>query len=198
MVAEVPIPKRAVFKPTEVCTIAGVQPYILRSWETEFPTLAPANKKGGVRVYRRADVEMVLQIKALVYGEGLTLGAAHRTLDAGREPTSSVDIDEDALPIGLFDADLRDRIMGVKQGLRGILELLSSNGRTAPSPVPHTSTEVVKQATSDRRAEEDRTTAKAKKPVKTTTTARAAKTSTAVKATKTTKPKKVAKRKRSA
>ena len=150
MVAEVPIPKRAVFKPVEVCTIAGVQPYILRSWEAEFPMLARARKKGGARVYRRADVEMVLQIKALVYGDGLTLGAAHRKLDAGKDPTPSVDVDEDTLLVGLFDSDARDRIVGVKQGLLGILELLSPNGQTALSPVLNKTKDAAKKATSAR------------------------------------------------
>ena len=134
MATDASIPKRAVFRPAEVCTIAGVQPYILRSWEAEFPTLAKAKKKGGSRVYRRADVEMVLKIKALVFGEGLTLGAARRKLDADNESQPSVD--DDALLVGLFDSDTRDRIAGVKQGLRDILKLLSSNGRTAAATLP--------------------------------------------------------------
>ena len=196
MVAEAPIPKRAVFKPAEVCTIAGVQPYILRSWEAEFPTLARAKKKGGARVYRRTDVEMVLQIKELVYGDGLTLGAAHRKLDAGRDAAPSVDADEDGLLVGLFDSDARDRIVGVKQGLRGILELLSPNGRTVLSPAPSKTKGAVKKAPSARLPDEDKP--KPKPTVKTAKAARPAKTSTAAKATKTTRPKKVAKRKRSA
>ena len=200
MVAEISIPKRAVFKPAEVCTIAGVQPYILMSWETEFSTLARPKRKGGDRVYRRVDVEMVLRIKALVYGEGLTLGAAHRKLDAGQQPPPSVDGNVDCTEeprlVGLFDADTRDRIVWVKQGLRGILELLSPNGQTAQPPVPNKPKEAVKQTGSIPRAKEDKTIAK--KAVKTPTAARAAKTSKAVKATKAAKPKKVVKRKRTA
>lgn len=134
MVAEVQIPKRSVFKSTEVCTIAGVQPYILRSWEAEFSKLARPKKKGGVRVYRRADVQMVLQIKALVYGECLTLGAAHRKLDAGKESVPGADAAEETLLVGLFNSDVRDRIVGVKHGLRGVLDLLSPNNQTASSP----------------------------------------------------------------
>ena len=194
MIEEVGIPKRAVFKSTEVCTIAGVQQYILRSWEAEFPSLARARTEGGARVYRRADVEMVLQIKALVYGEGLTLGAAHRKLDEGKEAAPSGD--EDTLLVGLFDSDARDRIVEVKQGLRAILERLSPNGQTASSPVANPAQEVETQVTSDRRPEGEKT--RAKKRFKTARTARPAKTSTAVKATKTAKPKKVAKRKQSA
>jgi len=144
MAADVTIPERAVFKPAEVCTIAGVQPYILRSWEAEFPTLARARKKGGARVYRRADVEMVLRVKALVFGDGLTLGAAHRKLDSEGEPSPSVD--DATLLVGLFDSGTRDRIAGVKQGLRDILKLLSLNGLTAEAPVPTKPTRATKTA----------------------------------------------------
>jgi len=140
MVTEIQIPNRSVFKSTEVCSIAGVQPYILRSWEAEFSKLARAKKKGGARVYRRADVQMVLQIKALVYGEGLTLGAAHRKLDAGDESVSGADAADETLLVGLFDSDARDRIVGIKDGLRGILDLLSPNNQTAKKPVTEAKT----------------------------------------------------------
>jgi DNA-binding transcriptional MerR regulator len=154
MVAEVPIPKRAVFKPAEVCTIAGVQRYILRSWEAEFPLLARAVKDGGARVYRRSDVEMVLQIKALVYGEGLTLGAAHRKLDAGNDSVSSVDVDvdEDGLLGGLFDTDTLDLIGGVKQGLRDILDLLLPDGQSVLSQVPNKTKDAVRREEGHERA----------------------------------------------
>ena len=118
------IPKRALFKPAEVCSIAGVKPYILRSWEAEFQTLGHSSKKDGARVYRRADVEMVLQIKELVFGEGLTLGAARRKIEADAAPESSAS--EEELLSDLFDADARERLAEVKRGLRSILDLLSS------------------------------------------------------------------------
>ena len=179
MATDVSIPKRAVFKPAEVCTIAGVQPYILRSWEAEFPTLARAKKKGGARVYRRGDVEMVLQIKTLVFGEGLTLGAAHRKLDAEKAPPPEVD--DDTLLVGLFDSDTRDRITGVKQGLRDILTLLSSNGQPSAAATP-TNAEVVARGTkSSSRA------TKKKGATKTVKAAKAAKVAKAVKAAKTTR-----------
>ena len=71
--AEVEIPNRALFKASEVCELAGVQPYVLRSWESEFPDLGVSKSGGGPRVYRRADVERVLRIKQLVFTDGLTL-----------------------------------------------------------------------------------------------------------------------------
>ena len=74
-------PKRDLFKAAEVCEVAEVQAYVLRSWEAEFPQLGQPPSGGGPRLYRRADIEMVLRIKSLVFGEGLTLAGARRRLD---------------------------------------------------------------------------------------------------------------------
>ena len=89
--AEVEIPKRALFKPAEVCEIASVQPYVLRSWESEFPDLGVAKSPGGPRIYRRADVERVLRIKQLLYGEGLTLAGVRRKLTEEQPATAGPD-----------------------------------------------------------------------------------------------------------
>ena len=71
--------KRELFKSIDVCEMAQLQPYVLRSWEAEFPALGqPA--AGGGRVYRRVDVEFVLRIKQLVFSEGLTLAGAGVTI----------------------------------------------------------------------------------------------------------------------
>ena len=79
-------PKREWYKAAEVCEVAEVQPYMLRSWEAEFPQLGRAPAGGGPRLYRRADVEMVLRIKSLVFGEGPDAGgrAAAARGDGGR------------------------------------------------------------------------------------------------------------------
>lgn len=124
------IPKRALFKPAEVCLIAGVKPYILRSWEAEFQNLGRGSKTDGARVYRRADVEMVLRIKGLVFGEGLTLGAARRKIEADAKPEPSGAEQEETLG-DLFSADARERLGQVKEGLRSILDLLSEGGAPA-------------------------------------------------------------------
>ena len=57
--APVEIPKRALFKAAEVCDLLKLQPYVLRSWEAEFPELGVAKAPGSPRVYRREDVEQV-------------------------------------------------------------------------------------------------------------------------------------------
>ncbi|MBA2259120.1 MAG: MerR family transcriptional regulator, partial [Acidobacteria bacterium] len=110
----VDIPNRALFRQPEVCDIAQVQPYVLRSWEAEFPDLGVSKTKGGPRVYRRADVERVLRLKHLLFVEGLTLAGARRKLaDEGRPIVSEEsDLDE------LVGSDVRERLILVTQGLR--------------------------------------------------------------------------------
>ena len=80
---DIVIPDRPAFKASEVCELAQVQPYVLRSWENEFPELGVSRTPGGPRVYRKADVERVLQIRHLVLAEGLTLAGVRRKLEGG-------------------------------------------------------------------------------------------------------------------
>ncbi len=122
MATEVKIPDRAVFKAAEVCRIADLQPYVLRSWESEFPDLGVQRKGSRGRVYRREDLEQVLRIKALILHEGLTLGAARRKLlnerPAGKGDAAQQEFDD------LVGADTRARVEGVKTRLKELLALL--------------------------------------------------------------------------
>ena len=127
------IPKRTSFRPAEVCAIAGVPPYVLRSWEAEFPALCSAKDAKGARVYGRSEVELVVQIKELVFGEGLTLGAARKKLEGVR----GEDRRRSELPLeDMLGADLRQKLAVVKQGLQAVLDMLSGNGGGEPAPVP--------------------------------------------------------------
>ena len=114
------IPKRALFRPAEVCELVKVQPYVLRSWETEFRDLGVAKTAGGPRMYRRADVEQVIRIKHLLLVDGLTLAGARRKLEEESTP-----VVEDASLHELIGQNARDRLMAVKRGLRAILDLLA-------------------------------------------------------------------------
>lgn len=116
------IPKRALFKPAEVCDLAQVQPYVLRSWEAEFPDLGVAKAAGGVRIYRRSDVEQVLRIKHLLLVEGLTLAGVRRRFDEETAPVAEAPLDE------LISRNARERLTEVKRGLRSLLELLGPYG----------------------------------------------------------------------
>jgi DNA-binding transcriptional MerR regulator len=120
--AQLEIPNRALFRQPEVCAIASIQPYVLRSWEAEFPDLGVAKTAGGPRVYRRADVERVLRIKQLLYGEGLTLAGVRRKLT--EESPAPAEASELNLT-ELMGEDARQRILHVKRGLRELSALLA-------------------------------------------------------------------------
>jgi DNA-binding transcriptional MerR regulator len=135
-VLEVDIPKRALFKAAEVCDLAKVQPYVLRSWESEFPSLGVAKNAGAPRVYRRVDVEQVLRIKHLLLVDGLTLAGVRRKLEEESAPVAAnaPAIDE------LIGQNARERLTAVKRGLRSILDLLARSAdsrelRLTPPPV---------------------------------------------------------------
>jgi len=74
------IPDKQYFKIGEVAEIAGVEPYVLRYWETEFKAIRPEKTRSNQRLYRRRDVETVLQIKQLLYDEGFRIDGAKRRL----------------------------------------------------------------------------------------------------------------------
>jgi DNA-binding transcriptional MerR regulator len=113
------IPNRSLFKASEVCDIAHLQPYILRSWENEFQTLGVARTPGGPRVYRRGDVERVFEIKRLLFEEGLTLAGVRRRLEEEPAAMESTPIEQ------LLGSNARERLGEVKRVLRSILDLLS-------------------------------------------------------------------------
>lgn len=120
--------KREIFKSADVCELTQLQPYVLRSWEAEFPGLGKPAAGAPGRVYRRADVELVLRIKQLVFVEGLTLAGARRRLEEEQQEPSArpaVTMMDDVL------TDLaRTRLREVRTGLEAILQMLSrDNGR---------------------------------------------------------------------
>ena len=84
------IPDKLFFKISEVCEIVGVEPYVLRFWETEFPSYAPEKSKAGHRVYKRKDVENVLRIKELLYDRGFTIAGARKQLNKSAKPKQVV------------------------------------------------------------------------------------------------------------
>jgi DNA-binding transcriptional MerR regulator len=81
----VEIPNKLFFRIGEVCKLLHLEPYVLRFWETEFPTLSPTKGANGRRMYRKKDVEMVVTIKRLLYDKGFTIAGARRVL-GNRKP----------------------------------------------------------------------------------------------------------------
>jgi DNA-binding transcriptional MerR regulator len=132
--------QRSVLKASEVCSIAGVKPFVLRSWQTEFPELG--TREGRSRVYRQVDVDLVLEIKRLLFEEGLTLGAARREIENNGAPSTRDDAAAAAAPASdeplapEARALVRERIIDVKRGLEELLGLLSDDERPASATRP--------------------------------------------------------------
>jgi DNA-binding transcriptional MerR regulator len=110
-------------KAADVCEMAQLQPYVLRSWEKEFPGIGIQKSPDSPRLYRPSDVEQVQRIKQLVFGEGLTLAGARRRLEQDSPPGASDE--EVAEVLEALASDARTRIANVRDGLRSILRLLS-------------------------------------------------------------------------
>jgi DNA-binding transcriptional MerR regulator len=123
----VQIPNRSLFRQPEVCEIAQLQPYVLRSWEAEFKDLGVAKTQGGPRVYRKADVERVLRIKHLLFVEGLTIAGARRRL----QDEEVAPAPESAALDDLFTSDARERILSVRKSLRELAAMLAQTPRAA-------------------------------------------------------------------
>src|SRR5689334_22693281 len=111
------------FKAADVCEIAQVQPYVLRSWEKEFPGIGVQKSADAPRFYRQSDVDQVLKIKQLVFGEGLTVAGARRRLEEAT-PAAAVAQKEVDEALDVLGADARTKIAGIRDGLRQIHALL--------------------------------------------------------------------------
>jgi len=115
------------YKAGEVCELLQVQPYVLRSWEKEFPGIGVQGRsQESPRLYRQSDLEHVQRIKQLVFGEGLTVSGARRRLEASAPVMSAVSASEAAEVLDALGADVRARLAVVRDGLRELQSLLSA------------------------------------------------------------------------
>jgi DNA-binding transcriptional MerR regulator len=121
-VATPEIPNKLYFKIGEVSSLLTVEPYVLRFWETEFPKLAPKKTDKGQRMYRRKDVELLLQIKHLLYEKKYTIEGARQFLQgASRAPSKP------AVPQMQQTLFGNDALPEIRKELASILELLSKD-----------------------------------------------------------------------
>ena len=133
------IPDRLYFKIGDVARICGLETYVLRFWESQFPQLKPSKSGTGQRLYRRRDVEMVLEIKRLVHEEGYTIPGARQALEQAaprRNPQT-------ALPLPADRARRSDKLAAMighaRVELREIAGLLSSPDPQLPRRRPRLS-----------------------------------------------------------
>jgi DNA-binding transcriptional MerR regulator len=96
-----------------------LEPYVLRYWETEFPSLAPKKSASGHRLYRRKDVELLLKIKHLLYEKRYTIDGAKQFLQIERKSTTVVPVEPEQAD--LFGADI---LPVIRRELVAIIQLL--------------------------------------------------------------------------
>ena len=97
--SEPELPDKLYFKIGEVAKLVGVKPYVLRYWETEFSVVRPGKTRSHHRLYRRRDVETLLEIRRLLYGERYTIeGAKRRLREVARLPGPAPVTDGDEWP----------------------------------------------------------------------------------------------------
>jgi DNA-binding transcriptional MerR regulator len=111
------IPDKLYFRIGEVSGLIGVEPYVLRYWEAEFPAVSPKKTGGGHRLYRRKDVELLLQIKHLLYEKRYTIEGARQLLQSEPKKPANLPSEQQML----FETGLLPEI---RRELAAILEML--------------------------------------------------------------------------
>ena len=118
---------KKLYKIGEVCKIADVQPYVLRYWETEFPSLAPNKSGGGQRMYTKREIDVILRIKQLLYSEGFTIAGAKKRLETEMEGGVAPAVSPAPAPPPKAAKAARgtnQALADVKKELRALLEML--------------------------------------------------------------------------
>lgn len=116
------IPDKLYFRIGEVSSLLNVEAYVLRYWETEFPSLAPKKSGTGHRLYRRKDVELLLRIKHLLYEKRYTIEGARQILhgeNRSAQPKALAKQEQQ-------DLFALDPIPEIRRELKGILDLLKN------------------------------------------------------------------------
>src|SRR5580765_7009598 len=93
--ADAEIPDKLYFRIGEVSDLVGVEPYVLRYWETEFPALGPKKSGTGHRMYRRKEVELLLKIKYLLYEKKYTIEGARLYLQGAKRKVPVKNVQQD-------------------------------------------------------------------------------------------------------
>jgi DNA-binding transcriptional MerR regulator len=109
---------RLYYSISEVSDLVGVKPHVLRYWETQFKMLRPKKGRGGARMYRKRDVEVLFEIKQLLYDQRFTIaGARRRILDARSDEKEQIEF-----PFSKLDRE--ETLRALRKDMEGLLNLL--------------------------------------------------------------------------
>jgi DNA-binding transcriptional MerR regulator len=113
------LPDKIYFKIGEVSRIVGVEPYVLRYWETEFELLKPAKAPSKHRLYKKRDVELLLDIKRLLYAEGFTIEGARKKLKETKKE------EKNQLRLPVSEQKFKTTLAKIKKDLESLRKILS-------------------------------------------------------------------------
>lgn len=111
------LPDKVYYRIGEISRYTGLEPYVLRYWETEFEQLAPQKSGSRQRLYRRPDVDLILHIKELLYEQGYTIEGAKKSLHRRAKPVGT-----DHLP-----ESVREGLRTIRRELTSIIEILKES-----------------------------------------------------------------------
>jgi DNA-binding transcriptional MerR regulator len=112
-------PVKLYYRIGEVSDIVGVEPHVLRYWETEFRSIRPQKSRKGQRIYSRKDVEKLLTVKDLLYSHGFTIAGARKKLrEGGAEPAAPAEQEK--------RVTLRSRLLEIRGEVASLLAELDS------------------------------------------------------------------------
>ena len=125
------LPEKLYYRIGEVAELVGVEPHVLRYWEREFRSIRPTKSAKGQRVYSRRDVENLIRVRALLYGEGFTIAGAKKKLqETPSEPPRGA---------AVSSAETRDRLIAMRADVEAFLVELGPDpaiaGRRSADPV---------------------------------------------------------------
>jgi DNA-binding transcriptional MerR regulator len=119
VIQQLPLPDKLFYKIGEVSKITGVETYVLRYWETEFPFLKPRKNRSGQRVYVKKDLELIMQIKRMLYLERYTIEGVRKKFGEGLAQTPAAKTVPESLPAN--PQNQADILKLVKKRLKDIL-----------------------------------------------------------------------------
>lgn len=119
-------PVKLYYRIGEVSEIVGVEPHVLRYWETEFRSIRPQKSRKGQRIYSRRDVERLLTVKDLLYSHGFTIAGARKKLrEGGSEPPAPEQEQK--------QVTLRSRLLELRSDVVSMLAELESGAHSSPA-----------------------------------------------------------------
>lgn len=123
------IPDKLYFKIGEVARIVGVKPHVLRYWESEFDCLNPGKSRSQQRLFRRQDIETILQIKDLLHSRGFTIAGARKALQTQKRSRSTRNVAMPAAPENRTTATKARLLREIRSDLLRLRDSLASEPR---------------------------------------------------------------------